>query len=726
MSDFIYDEETYPNVFLLGIGSTETSDGWLFEISERRNDFQKLVEFINYLKFNKARMVGYNNLHFDYPILHDLLTGKIPPIAELIYQKAMSIINNQNKFGDTIWDSDHIVAQVDLMKIHHFDNIAKATSLKALEFAMRMKDIRDLPFPVGTVLNYSQMDVLTSYMWHDITATRQFYGFSKPMIDFRDTLSAKYNRNFTNHNDTKIGKDYFIMELEKQGVPCYTRNHLNKRIPLQSHRPSINLGEVILPEVRFEQPAFNYVVNWLNNKTITKTKGVFEFIEVPFEMAKLMNPNLVKVHGLEGNKPINLSDCDLDGIDTRGLTFISGLKDKSGLNCIINGFQFDFGTGGIHGSVSSQTVSSDEEYVVYDWDVASYYPNLAIANNLYPEHLSAKFCTIYKDVYNQRKQFAKGTPENAMLKLALNGVYGDSNNQYSPFYDPKYTMTITINGQLLLCMLAEQLMKIPNLSMVQINTDGLTVKCPRIYVDNMKQMCKWWEQLTKLELESVEYSKMYIRDVNNYIAIGVDGKIKRKGAYCYKWHPSHKKDRDVEWHQNMSALVVPMAAEAALLRGEDIDTFIMTHKDDLDFMIRAKVPRSNNLLHGGEKIQGLSRYYVSHIGKELIRNAPPIQGAKVGQWKRKSGLNDTEYMRIRKELQNRPRQPDDALDTTGTPWDARINTKNRSTYTERNDNECKGWLTAIANSTDDINRNLFNYDYYINETKKLVVPVRGY
>ena len=54
----------------------------------------------------------------------------------------------------------------------------------------------------------------------------------------------------------------------------------------------------------------------------------------------------------------------------------------------------------------------------------------------------------HEDVYNQRKSFAKGTAENAMLKLALNSVYGDSNNKYSVFYDPKYTMNITINGQL--------------------------------------------------------------------------------------------------------------------------------------------------------------------------------------------------------------------------------------------------------------------------------------
>jgi len=52
-----------------------------------------------------------------------------------------------------------------------------------------------------------------------------------------------------------------------------------------------------------------------------------------------------------------------------------------------------------------------------------------------------------------------------MLKLALNGTFGDSNNIYSVFYDPQFTMAITVNGQLMLCMLAERLMTIPGLAL---------------------------------------------------------------------------------------------------------------------------------------------------------------------------------------------------------------------------------------------------------------------
>lgn len=116
------------------------------------------------------------------------------------------------------------------------------------------------------------------------------------------------------------------------------------------------------------------------------------------------------------------------------------------------------------------------------------------------------------DVYEQRKSYAKGTPENAMLKLALNSVYGDSNNQYSVFYDPMYTMKITVNGQLSLLMLAERLLKFEELKLVQLNTDGLTVALPRDKEDEYSAVCKKWESDVGLELEFVEYERMMIRD----------------------------------------------------------------------------------------------------------------------------------------------------------------------------------------------------------------------
>src|SRR5690606_38082372 len=235
----------------------------------------------------------------------------------------------------------------------------------------------------------------------------------------------------------------------------------------------------------------------------------------------------------------------------------------------------------------------------------SMYPNIAISNRVYPEHLGEKFCTIYEDVYKARQSYPKGSPENLAMKLALNGVYGDSNNQYSPFYDPKYTMTITINGQLSLCMLTERLMSIDNLTVIQCNTDGVTVMLPEDKLNEYDNICEEWMNVVKLQLEFADYSAMYIRDVNNYIAVYTNGKVKRKGAYEYD---------GLGWHQNQSALVVPKAAEHELTGKGKAEDFIRQHKDKWDFMLRTKVPRNSRLTleyEDGKVIpqQNICRYY---------------------------------------------------------------------------------------------------------------------
>ena len=81
------------------------------------------------------------------------------------------------------------------------------------------------------------------------------------------------------------------------------------------------------------------------------------------------------------------------------------------INVIVDGFRLDIGTGGIHGSIQGQVHSSDTETIV-DLDVASYYPNMAIANRVYPEHLNESFCDSYEAFYNERGNYAKGTGEN--------------------------------------------------------------------------------------------------------------------------------------------------------------------------------------------------------------------------------------------------------------------------------------------------------------------------
>ena len=563
MNDYVYDLETYPNIFTMAVEHVETGFTWAFEISDWRNDSRLIIEFVHYLKDTGARMIGYNNLGFDYPILHMICKmGNCDAVT--IYAKAQAIITSQddNRWQHMVYESDRMVPQIDLFKIHHFDNKAKGTSLKSIEFNMRAESIQDLPYKVGSTLTLDQVPTLKRYNAHDVTMTKRFYFETLPMIKFREELTKKYDRDFMNHNDTKIGKDYFIMELEKAGVQCYEYGK-SGRTPKQTPRPTIALKDAILPWIKFEQPEFTRILNWFKDQTITETKGVF--------------------------------------------------KD---VTATVAGFTFVFGLGGIHGSIESEVVESDETHVLCDLDVSSYYPNLAIMNEFYPEHLTKTFCTIYKDLYEQRKSYAKGTAENAMLKLALNGTYGDSNQKFSVFYDPLFTMSITLNGQLLLCLLAQELLKIPDIRLIQINTDGLTVRIPRNQKHHLEFVRETWQQMTGLQLEEAIYSKMFVRDVNNYIGLYENGKVKRKGAY----------EHDVEWHQNAGGLVIAKVAEMVLVNDAPIRKTLEGWTDLYDFILRTKVPRSGYLQWGEGQVQNITRYIVTTDGKKLTKWLPPLKG----------------------------------------------------------------------------------------------------
>ena len=566
--DFVFDIETFPNAFTLAVEHAHLPARWSYEISDHRNDSRQIVEFLQWLKQTNSRMVGFNNIGFDYPVLHTLVrAGELN--AKILYDKAMAIIGTQddeNRWAHSVKPSEHFVQQIDLFKIHHFDNRARSTSLKALEFNMRSDTIQDLPFHVGTVLTRDQIDVLKSYNAHDVAQTKKFYHLSESMIRFREELTAKYSRDFMNHNDTKIGKDYFVMQLEDAGVACYEFGP-EGRSPRQTRRPSIALKDAILPNIVFDEPEFTRVLEWFKEQTITETKGVF--------------------------------------------------KD---ITATVNGFEFVFGLGGIHGSVENRIIEADEGHEIVDLDVTSYYPNLAIVNRFYPQHLGETFCDIYKTLFEQRKTYPKKSAESAMLKLALNGVYGDSNNQFSVFYDPLFTMRITLNGQLLLCKLAEAVMRVSGAQIIQINTDGLTVRLPRVSRPSLQVVVAAWQANTGLTLEEARYRRMCVRDVNNYIGQYEDGSVKRKGAY--EW--------DMEWHQNAGALVIAKVAEKVLIDGAPIRETVEQWPEIMDFMLRAKVPRSSYLTieEDGEvrQIQNVTRYYIAKGGGRLFKWMPPLKG----------------------------------------------------------------------------------------------------
>jgi hypothetical protein len=137
-----------------------------------------------------------------------------------------------------------------------------------------------------------------------------------------------------------------------------------------------------------------------------------------------------------------------------------------------------------------------------------------------------------------------------------------------------------VNGQLLLTMLVERLVR-KGASLLQVNTDGVTILYNYLLQDEIMKICKEWEEITKLQLEYANYSSMIIRDVNNYIAVGEDGKIKEKGAF------ETKKD----WHKDNSYMVVPLAVREYFVNGTPIAETLRNHDNILDFCGRYKATK---------------------------------------------------------------------------------------------------------------------------------------
>jgi len=540
-NDFPYDLESYPNVFSAVIVHAASGTEWIFEVSDRVNLSRQLLNFVRTLGQHPGnRMVGYNNVGYDYPLLHALLRFDSFTAADA-YQISMGIIETpwNDRFRNNVWASDMIVPQVDLFKIHHFDNQARLTSLKQIEIALQLPHVADLPFPPGTVLSDDQIPQLLGYNRHDVAATLRFYRQSASALAFRDEMSAALDQDLTNASDSTIGSKVFISRLNAAQPGICGKSGSWRQTP----RARIPLADCIFPYVQFQTPEFNRVLDYLRAKTITKTKGAFD-----------------------------------------------------DLTATCHGLKFVFGTGGIHGAQDGTTWRSTPDRVVQGRDVRSYYPNLAIANRVYPAHLSDVFCDIYKDVYDQRISLPKSDPRNKALKLALNATYGNSNSIYSPFYDPLYTMTITINGQLLLCMLSERLAAIPTLELIQVNTDGIEYIVDRDRVADCDAVSAEWEKLTGLELESEDYASFFQRDVNNYLAIDTHGKVKCKGAFEYQ----HGLGYGDGWHKNQSCKIIAIAAEAYLVRGTPVAETVAACDNAFHFMHTLKAQRNDRVMLGGD------------------------------------------------------------------------------------------------------------------------------
>ena len=165
-NSIVYDIESYPNLFTFVGRWSNTKDYEEFVIwdDDDINDLDLLLNFLS----EGPTMIGYNNLGYDGQIIEHIFNGKLKTAAE-IYEFSNYIINEvKDRFKLPYKEWTFTIPQIDLMIINNYGIYGKPTSLKYLEFSMRRKSIKDLPYHFTTeITKETQVEDVVKYNYKE-------------------------------------------------------------------------------------------------------------------------------------------------------------------------------------------------------------------------------------------------------------------------------------------------------------------------------------------------------------------------------------------------------------------------------------------------------------------------------------------------------------------------------------------------------------------------------
>ena len=573
---WVYDLEQLVNFHSGVFINVDTDEIKVFYLHDSVTTLKNIQDYKEFLLNEVKGLIGFNSKGYDSFLIDKILTAKnffsVSHLISMLYKEGNRVIQE----NVTNWKP--LIPDQDLFRMMHFNNKARSTSLKALQVAMKWYNVQDMPIHHSTSVTEDMIDDILSYNKNDTLSTRQFYTEVHDLIDLRRQLSHKYNKDLFSADDPKMGTEIFMYYLSRHlGIPEY------KLRKMQTRRLTVDLKDCVIDGLRYNSDKMNReIIDYYSNMVIT---------------TNVNNPKA---------KPTSVA------------------KDV-----VYKGFKYSFGAGGIHGGKRG-IFEADDNHIIRTVDVESYYPNLSIKNGFYPEHLGKRFCDVYESIFEERKLYPKKThfAFNYAYKIALNGTFGKSGDQYSPFLDHKFLYQITINGQILLTMLSERLQD-AGFEMIMINTDGMEFKILKNRVELFDNICKEWEKETKLNLEYDEYKALYIRDVNNYIGLFSNDSVKLKGDF----------EIDKQWHKDPSFRIVPIAVKEYFVNKRPIERVINGQPfefinddekeitDHFDYMGRYKGTKKFTVILNEIENNSMSeiklsktvRYYITKRSKTLYK-----------------------------------------------------------------------------------------------------------
>lgn len=568
---YVYDIEVFRNVFHCTVKNTETNQLYLFEISQRKNQLDELVKFFHTIdttltqgnvytteiQFNTDKMFcGYNNLHYDNPIINYII-DYYNKMKYLSYRDICLSIFNLSKIITTSSEDDistwkkwkYMICfeSFDLLTMLYSTKLR--VSLKEMQVTMMYDNVQEFVTDWDVDLQERDIDSMIEYNINDVNSTTELLNRCKKDIDLRLAIEDEYGVRVLSKDGVNIGMKILTQKyLEKTGL---TWNDIKD---LRSPMDTIALKDIILPFIKYDSPILQDVLKDMKSQIVSPGRKGYE------------------------NK------------------------------FIFEGLKYSVGVGGIHSVNKPECIIPKEDELLLDVDVASLYPSMLIEYKFYPKHLGPEFLEVYSKIKDERIEAKHNgnKVKNETLKLALNGLSGNLQNEHNFCYSPEAVMKIRINGQLLLLMLAEKLTQL-GCRIVQANTDGLFVIVKKVKYESFKNICSDWEKLTHLTLEEDRFKAMYQFAINDYFAITEDNKVKEKGMFI----------TEVKLGKGLTPKIIPKAVIAYFKDNIPIEDTIKNCIDIKDFLMSEKTGKQWHVEYMNVEQQRTNRFYASTNGGYL-------------------------------------------------------------------------------------------------------------